>query len=200
MCRWLGELVDRGTVHPLPPHSPGYRAAENRVRLQKIYDLLKQGYFSDKGTWCMVRNLKHLAQLHPEVRALRFDMNLTTWPSVWRQLQQQFPEIQRTTMAIKKVRESPQAQCTAQQLNSTIPMKFEFAMHDYHPLTRFVLVDHFEFTFKLALLAYNIFGDAGDMNPQGWMIQSQAIWIKGMPKPRTQVPLMNKSVCCLLVE
>lgn len=196
-CRWLVDfLLKRGHLHDLAPHQAGYKIFNNVPQLKRFMIVLMQGTESASGQPMMFRSLRHAASVHPGLRQLRKDMNVNTWATVWNQLRAAFPDLGMWQQLVKKVREAPKAQSTGRQWAGLIDVVFQ-EKHMGHPLANQVHEPGYNFRLKPIVLDWNVWVDAGTVEPIKYITKLQGIGMKGQERPVVQSGLMNKGVSFL---
>ena len=112
---WTTRFLKSGDIHDEPPHKPGYQVERNSACLQKIYDLICEGYKDSKGYLCIYNSLEHLELCKPEAQQLRMaprphGCGLKTTRALWNQLQAKFPDLDEVAVNAKRERNAAPVQ------------------------------------------------------------------------------------------
>lgn len=119
---WVVQLLKTGTLTNAPPHASGYKSMRNIEHLKKIRELLMRGNVTvdERGVKrrAPYRSLAHfravnrqqhkddptLSEREPSLETLLQRCSITTLPTLWRQLRQQFPQLRRVKQRVRRVR------------------------------------------------------------------------------------------------
>lgn len=97
------KFVQTGSVHPDPPHKPGYKDAEREEPLRIIRDALGAGFATDNGRFYYA-NVKEGMERSAVIRAAAGQIGLKTPQTLWRVLQARHPELYIGKIPLKKPR------------------------------------------------------------------------------------------------
>jgi len=125
-------------------------------------------------------SLEQAAAIDPAVDEIRDTVKVHSYDSLWRLLLQAHPGFKKTKVHMVGQRDPVQAQLAAKQLCGKVPMQFDYIVKargdmQHHPLLQRVLCTSFAYTYRYAQLLWNVFLDAGKIEPQAWVKSHTAI-------------------------
>lgn len=103
------KFVQTGSVHPDPPHKPGYKDASREDPLRIIRDALGQGFATPCGRFYYA-NVKEGMERSAVIRAAAEAIGLKTPQALWVVLKKKHPELYIGKITLKKPRDHPQTQ------------------------------------------------------------------------------------------
>lgn len=102
---WTRRFLQEGHVRDRPPHYKGYKLQRNKEHLEKIRNMILEGYPDGNGNTRLYRDLHHLQRVKKEeFKVIREACGLKTMRGLMNQLQAVFPAIQRVAVRFKKDR------------------------------------------------------------------------------------------------
>lgn len=183
-----------GSVLPLPPHQPAEKASKHFDRLQLVYWFLLEGRKVEGFEGLPYRNLEQAANADPLIHDTMEAMGITTYTALWYNLRQAFPGLDKKAMNVKGPRDPDQARSAAKQILGRVPMKFDEAIYDAHPLTRRVLHPDYRYFFTWQQIERNMFLDGGKIEPKIWVKFQKGITQHGAPRNPVYYQLMMQTV------
>lgn len=162
--------------------------------LKVFLDKLKAGRdWKDQGTHSW-HSLQELVEENPQLEEAMDLLGITKYTSLWRLLKQAQPGLRMSAMKIKGSRECKQAQSAAKQILGQEDVVFDVKAHE-HPRNQRVLKKGYSYRYKYKQLLYNVFLDAGKIEPQRWLRAKKVLTSLGWSAHAVTHLLLMKSVC-----
>lgn len=182
-CRAFERLIKTGTLFDQPPHQPKWKAAKFSHLLQVVEDILIEGKVTENLQSIPYSSLEEAAAEHDVIDEICDAMDITSYATLWRLIGQHNPNFHKVKIDMIAEREPLQAQCAAKRLCGTLPCEFGYVQKDdtlkHHPLMQRFCSPEFQYFFMFTQLVYNVFLDAGKIEPEKWSRNRTAICLKG---------------------
>ena len=186
LCRSWDRISTTGHLQDLPPRTPLWKAIKFQKEIREIGDILDVGKQTQDGEAALpYSSVEEAAKEHPRIDAICKLMNVNTYKTAWRLVQQVIPDFVKKNIRMVGQRDPVQAKDAAQQLSGQKPMEFPHVTNDpvlkHHPLMeRFIKKGEeagqagIQFFYQVTQLVKNIFLDAAKIEPLKWAQQRKA--------------------------
>lgn len=199
VCRALERLITTGSLHPQPPHAPKWKATKYYHLLEQVVEALAEGKVTDGVQTLPYSSIEEAATERPVIDEICDAIGIESYSSLWRLVQQAFPDIKKKNLHMVGHREPVQAQHAAERLCGRRAMDFGFVTNDetlkHHPLMERFVRPGFEAFYKASQLMLNVFLDAGKMEAEKWSLQRTGIVVPGTYMERAEHTLLKRGVC-----
>ena len=199
-CRTFERFLETASLKSKPGLLPRWKATKHKEVLGLLATKVVEGYTTENMQIMPYTSLEQAAAIDPAVDEIRDTVKVHSYDSLWRLLLQAHPGFKKTKVHMVGQRDPVQAQLAAKQLCGKVPMQFDYIVKargdmQHHPLLQRVLCTSFAYTYRYAQLLWNVFLDAGKIEPQAWVKSHTAITHLGVHYERVRHQLLNLNVC-----